>query len=103
MVTRIVKLHFQENKVTPFLTFFDSVCEVINNFPGCYGMKLYQDVSNPCIVLTYSHWKDQKALNYYRESKEFGDIWPNIKPWFQEKPEAWTVNTYFDGFNATNS
>lgn len=98
MITRIVKLHFQEEKVAEFLAFFDTINQVVNNFPGCYGMKLYQDVNDPCVIMTYSHWEDEKALNAYRDSQEFGSIWPNIKPWFQHKPEAWTVQAYFDGF-----
>ena len=99
MITRIVKLEFQEDKVDDFLSFFDTISHVVNNFPGCYGMKLYQDVDRPNVIMTYSHWESVADLNNYRDSQEFGSIWPNIKPWFKEKPQAWSVNAYFNGFD----
>ena len=102
MITRIVKLEFQEDKIAEFLAFFDTIKNVVNEFPGCYGMKLYQDIDNPCIIMTYSHWESQKNLNNYRDSEEFGTIWPKIKPWFNNKPEAWSVKVYFNGFDAKN-
>ena len=48
--------------------------------------------------MTYSHWNGPEDLENYRTSETFGKIWPTIKPWFAEKPEAWSVETYFDGF-----
>lgn len=98
MITRIVKLEFQEERTQDFLDFFDTIKHIVNEFPGCYGMKLYQDVERPNIVMTYSHWDSETSLNNYRDSEQFGQIWPNIKPWFKEKPQAWSVSAYFDGF-----
>lgn len=98
MITRIVKLQFEEDKIEEFLAFFDTIKHLVNEFPGCYGMKLYQDIEQPTIVMTYSHWEAQENLDKYRESNEFGTIWPKIKPWFSVKPEAWSVQAYFNGF-----
>lgn len=98
MITRIVKLEFQEGKILEFLSFFDTIKNVVNKFPGCYAMKLYQDIDNPCVVITYSHWESQGKLDNYRKSEEFRAIWPKIKPWFNNNPEAWSVNAYFNGF-----
>ena len=98
MITRIVKMEFKEDKVDDFLAFFDTIKHIVNEFPGCYGMKLYQDVDRPNIIMTYSHWESLSDLNNYRDSEAFGRIWPRIKPWFSEKPEAWSVEAYFDGF-----
>lgn len=98
MITRIVKLTFEEERVADFLAFFDTIKHVVNEFPGCYGMKLYQDIDRPNIIMTYSHWQSQQDLDNYRQSEAFGQIWPNIKPWFKDKPEAWSVNAYFNGF-----
>ena len=98
MITRIVKLEFQDDKIDDFLAFFETIKHVVNEFPGCYGMKLYQDIDQPTIVMTYSHWESQQDLNNYRDSEQFGKIWPNIKPWFAKKPEAWSVEAYFNGF-----
>lgn len=98
MITRIVKLEFEEDRIEDFLLFFDTIRHVVNEFPGCHGMKLYQDINRPTIVMTYSHWDSVESLNKYRDSEQFGQIWPTIKPWFHKKPEAWSVNAYFDGF-----
>lgn len=98
MITRIVKLQFQEDRIADFLTFFDTIKHKVNTFPGCYGMKLYQDINEPTTVMTYSHWESQEALDNYRHSETFGAVWPTIKPWFDAKPEAWSVEAYFNGF-----
>ncbi len=100
MITRIVKLEFQSERIEEFLTFFETIKHVVNNFPGCYGMKLYRDVDQPTIVMTYSHWENEDALNEYRKSGEFSKIWPTIKPWFSAPPQAWSVKAHFDGFQA---
>jgi heme-degrading monooxygenase HmoA len=48
--------------------------------------------------MTYSIWDSEEALNNYRDSELFGELWPKIKPWFAAKAEAWSVKTHFDGF-----
>lgn len=101
MVTRIVKLEFHDQYLQNFLHYFDTISHVVNTFPGCTGMKLYQDVKQPSVIFTYSHWESETALENYRNSEAFGKIWPTIKPWFAGRPEAWTVQAYFDGFAAT--
>ena len=103
MITRIVKLEFKEDKIDEFIQFFDTIKQKVNNFPGCSGMKLYQDLNSPTTVITYSHWESQNDLDKYRESETFGAVWPKIKPWFNAKPAAWSVNAYFDGFEDRKS
>lgn len=98
MIIRIVKLHFQEEKIQDFLDFFEGIKWKVAKQDDCFGMRLLQDKNQPEIVFTYSKWKDEKALNTYRDSELFGEVWPTIKPWFKEKAEAWTVDEYFDGF-----
>ena len=100
MIIRIVKLHFQDDKIQEFLDFFETIKQQVNTFPGCLGMKLLRDVENPSIVMTYSHWYSAQDLENYRTSETFGKIWPKIKPWFAEKPAAWSVEAHFDGFTA---
>lgn len=99
MLIRIVKLHFKEDKIDEFLAFFDTIKHNVNGFPGCLGMKLLRDIETPTQVMTYSHWEDDAALESYRTSDTFGLIWPKIKPWFAEKPEAWSMREQFNGFN----
>jgi|TARA_R110000737_G_scaffold324995_1_gene338157 quinol monooxygenase YgiN len=98
MITRIVKLTFQEERVDEFLSFFETIKLKVNSFPGCLGMQLVQDVKNPCVIFTYSQWQSELELNKYRDSQTFGEVWPNIKPWFGDKPEAWTTEVIFNGF-----
>ena len=98
MITRIVKLTFQEDKISDFLSFFDTIKHQVKLFPGCHGMKLLQDIHHPWIVMTYSRWENEDALNIYRDSEIFGIVWPTIKPWFAHKAEAWSVEEYFSGF-----
>jgi quinol monooxygenase YgiN len=100
MLIRIVKLTFQEDKVSTFLTFFDGIKNQVNTFPGCQGMKLLQGIDDPSVIMTYSHWERPEDLENYRTSETFGKIWPTIKPWFASKPEAWSVEAYFDGFKS---
>jgi quinol monooxygenase YgiN len=99
MLTRIVKMEFRQEKVNDFLLFFDQVKIQIASFEGCLGMKLMQDQQNPAIIFTYSHWKNESALNHYRKSELFGNVWPNVKPWFSDRPQAWSLDTYFEQFN----
>lgn len=98
MITRIVKLHFQQEQLPSFLAHFETVKHKVSKFAGCHGMKLLQDIHDPCLVMTYSAWENEEALENYRNSELFGTIWPTIKVWFDQKPEAWTVETYFNGF-----
>ena len=102
MITRIVKLHFKAEKIDEFLTFFQTIKHHVNQFEGCLGMKLLQDINSPEIVMTYSYWENEQALENYRLSTTFGEIWPKIKPWFDQKAEAWSVNTIFNGFEERN-
>ena len=98
MVTRIVKLEFQKSHLQEFLNHFEQVKWSVASFPGCHGMKLIQDIENPCLIMTYSIWDNVEVLDQYRLSPLFKSIWPTIKPWFSAKAEAWTLEEYFDGF-----
>lgn len=98
MLVRIVKLTFQEAHLDAFLTHFETVKWQVAQFPGCHGMRLIQDLENPCLIMTYSEWENAEALENYRRSDLFQSIWPHIKPWFSARPEAWSSSIYFDGF-----
>jgi len=98
MITRIVKLQFQPEKLEAFLAHFETIKWQVAQYPRCLGMQLLQDQENPCIIFTYSRWEDETALNAYRDSELFGKVWPAIKPWFEKRAEAWTVAERFDGF-----
>ncbi|MFM7683142.1 MAG: putative quinol monooxygenase [Bacteroidota bacterium] len=99
MLTRIVKLHFQAERIDDFLAHFETIKLKVAQFPGCRGMKLLRGKNDPFLVFTYSHWENEESLESYRTSELFQTLWPKIKPWFDQKPEAWSVETHFDGFD----
>lgn len=96
---RIVKLTLNPNNLADFLLHFDKVKHKINEFPGCKGMQLLKDKKQKGVVFTYSSWENDAALENYRNSELFQVIWPNVKKWFIDKPQAWSTELYFDGFN----
>lgn len=96
---RIVKLTFKPEHVEDFLNHFQTVKNDINSFPGCLGMKLLRDQDKRNVFFTYSQWKNNSDLDNYRRSELFGGIWPKVKLWFDDKAEAWSVDSEFDGFS----
>ena len=96
MITRIVKLTFQEDKIADFIAFFDTIKTQVSSFENCHGMRLHQEKNKEYVVFTYSLWKDEEALNAYRDSELFQGVWSTIKPWFGARAEAWTVETYYE-------
>jgi len=99
MITRIVKLTFQEAYVPEFLTVFEEVKHKVVNFPGCNQMSLLQHHKEPMVFFTYSIWEDEESLETYRTSETFKALWGTIKPMFSCKAEAWSLNPQFHGKN----
>ncbi|MCH2490703.1 MAG: antibiotic biosynthesis monooxygenase [Flavobacteriales bacterium] len=93
MFTRIVKMEFQEAKVSTFLDNFETVKSKIRNFPGCEFLELYRDKNNRAIFFTYSRWKEEQDLENYRNSDLFKGVWATTKPMFKSKAQAWSVDT----------
>lgn len=98
MLIRIVKLTISPVHLDTFFVHFDKHKLSIAAFPGCKGMKLLKGISDSSLIITYSHWENEAALNTYRQSEIFTELWSKIKPMFCEKPEAWSQEVYFDGF-----
>lgn len=92
MITRLVKLTIDPDKVKDFQEIFVSNKEKIAQFPGCVSVKVLRDVNNPNVFFTYSIWESEDAINNYRKSELFGTIWPNAKKTFCDKPEAWSLD-----------
>lgn len=91
MIIRIVKLKFQKDKVADFLNLFDNVVTKVNAYPGCQQMHMVRDLNDETLFFTYSVWENTTALENYKNSPLFQTIWPQIKPWFSEKAEAWST------------
>lgn len=92
MLVRIVKLSFHEDKIPAFLDNFELMKEKIRNAPGNRFLELYQDKNNKNIFFTYSYWETEEDLENYRKSELFNDIWTYTKQFFNDKPEAWSVD-----------
>jgi heme-degrading monooxygenase HmoA len=91
MFVRIVKMSFQEDKISNFLDNFEVIKEKIRNAPGNRLLELYQDKTDNCIFFTYSYWETEQDLENYRNSELFFEIWTDTKKLFNNKPEAWSV------------
>ncbi|GAK89146.1 hypothetical protein JCM19298_2317 [Nonlabens ulvanivorans] len=92
MIVRIVRMHFRPDAVAAFEKLFDTQKEQIRNQDGCSLLELYQDKEDPCSFYTYSYWENEEALNNYRHSALFSEVWPATKALFDEKPSANSLN-----------
>jgi quinol monooxygenase YgiN len=93
MFIRIVKMSFEASKIELFLENFNESKEKIRNFEGCSLLKLLRDKNNPNIFFTYSYWESEVYLEGYRNSELFHSVWKKTKILFNNKPEAWSVDT----------
>jgi len=91
MLIRIVKMTFNPENTDAFMRTFDSKKELIASSEGCTGVELLRDINNPNIFFTYSKWQNAAALQKYRQSELFNRTWEEVKKWFNDKPEAWSV------------
>lgn len=92
MFVRIVKLTLKEDKIADFLANFEEIKHQIRNFEGNEFLELYQDKEDVRVFFTYSYWKNEEALENYRKSAFFDEVWTYTKTLFDGKPEAWSVN-----------
>ena len=96
MLIRVVRMVFQEEKVTDFLAVFNDSKEKIRGFEGCKHMELLQDHNLPHIFMTYSYWESEEHLNNYRKSELFGQVWPATKKLFAAPPVAFSAHQFTD-------
>ena len=92
MLVRIVKMTFATEKIDAFQDSFHSIKGKIIAFEGCNLLELYQDKENPNVFFTYSYWDSEAALNEYRMSTFFKEVWTDTKKMFTEKAAAWSVD-----------
>lgn len=92
MFVRIVKMGFKPENIEAFLENFKVNKSKIRNFEGCLFLELYRDKTKPNQFFTYSYWEDESALENYRNSDLFKGLWADTKIFFNQKPEAWSVD-----------
>ena len=83
---------FEPDKIQDFLANFEKQKEKIRGFEGCEFLELYRDKNNTQQFFTYSYWKDEQSLENYRNSDLFKKVWAETKIYFNQKPEAWSVD-----------
>ncbi|WP_086478098.1 putative quinol monooxygenase [Arenibacter amylolyticus] len=91
MMVRIVKLTFKSENITSFKSLFEKHRIAMQKVDGCTFLELLQDIEDPRVFFTHSHWKSKAHLEAYRKSEYFGQIWKKTKLLFEEKPEAWSL------------
>jgi quinol monooxygenase YgiN len=91
MLTRIVKMTFEPENIPSFERLFKAAEKGIRAFPGCLKVTLLQDINDPSVFFTYSHWESEAALDAYRESEFFKGVWGKTRSLFSERPSAWSV------------
>lgn len=91
MLHRIVKLTFREEHCEEFESLFETIKERIAGQEGCQGVKLLKDYEQKGVYFTFSHWDNQQALDQYRSTDLFGEVWPKVKAWMSDKPQAWST------------
>lgn len=91
MLIRIVRMTFQEEKVSDFLQIFEASKQHIRNFSGCQHLELLCELSQPNIYMTYSYWDDEAALENYRLSELFQTTWAKTRPLFAAKAIAFSA------------
>lgn len=91
MLLRIVRLTLAPSHVADFLTLFRNSENLIRQQPGCQHLELWQDADQPHIYCTYSHWDDAAALDTYRRSALFGQVWPATKRLLAAPAQAFSV------------
>ena len=92
MLVRIVKMTFQPSETEAFQELFQKNKEKIRGFEGCNFLELYRDKNEDNIFFTYSYWENEEALEKYRISTLFQEVWSDTKKLFSGKPEAWSVD-----------
>ncbi|MFT6716348.1 MAG: heme-degrading monooxygenase HmoA [Saprospiraceae bacterium] len=90
MITRIVKLSFEDSYCVEFEANFFETKKIVLSNKGCYSVELLKSYE-PGLYFTYSVWDNEDSLNHYRNSPVFKKIWGSFKPNFKTKAQAWTT------------
>ena len=93
---RIVRMHFREDGVDPFLAAFREHMEAIRNVPGCSHLELLRDAHDPLAYTTLSHWKNVESLEEYRKSELFKSVWATVKKGFSRSAEALSLEKFIE-------
>ena len=91
MLTRIVRLTFDQTNIAQFLQIFKSKKDFIIESRGCHSVELKQHIKYKSVLFTVSEWESEEHLNNYRKSDLFKETWKETKSLFSAPPEAWSL------------
>jgi quinol monooxygenase YgiN len=91
MLSRIVKMTFQPERLEEFMSVFNASKQLIRNRQGCRHLELLRDESQHHILYTFSLWDSAADLEAYRRSGLFADTWRKTRACFAAKAEAWSL------------
>lgn len=91
MIVRIVRLTIQPEKSEEFLNHFNRIKNRIAGFDGCSLLELHTELHHPNVFFTLSYWESEAHLKNYQQSDFFKETWSTVKPLFQSKAEAWSL------------
>ena len=82
---------FEPENIPSFERIFRDASGRIRAFPGCSQVELYRDMQDPDTFFTYSIWEDQAALEAYRNSEFFREVWGQTRKLFSDPAQAWSL------------
>jgi heme oxygenase (mycobilin-producing) len=94
MITRIVKMYFNETTAPQFLAVFERHKIAIRNFSGCSQLQLVKEMDVPFCYCTVSRWDSLESLENYRNSALFIEVWREVKPLFIRKTDAFSLEDF---------
>jgi quinol monooxygenase YgiN len=87
VVIRLVSLKCKPEDVDAFRLVLRESSLRVRQFPGCLSLQIVNDITDPASFFTLSTWRDEGALEAYRISPLFKEIWPRVKSFLREP--AW--------------
>lgn len=87
-------MHFIPEAVDEFLDIYGRTQAAILNMEGCAYLELMRDTDDPNVFITISHWENTRALDNYRKSELFKNVWRRVKPHFSKPAEAFSAGKY---------
>ena len=82
---------FEKENIPSFERIFKAYSPRIRSTPGCLYLELLQDMEDPRVFFTYSHWESEGHLQAYRDSEFFREVWSETRKLFSDRPRAWSL------------
>lgn len=96
MIVRIVRMFFKPEGVDEFLEIFERTKAAIRNVDGCEHLELLRDMADPDCYITVSHWSTLEALNQYRKTELFKNVWYRVKALFLKDAEVLSMEKFIE-------